>query len=92
MTYPDMHRKEHIHIRTYKVQFFSSPSDLMKSTVVDESLSTIYNQSSVTEKTTSVMQFPTIFFLVNRAPTSHTGGKTPSLLGESVFNYTLMEK
>ena len=28
----------------------------MKSTVVDESLSTIYNQSSVTEKTTYVLQ------------------------------------
>ena len=27
-------------LRTHKVQFFSSPSDLMKSTVVDESLST----------------------------------------------------
>ena len=37
-------------------QFYNSPSDLMKSIVVDESLSTIYNQSSVTGKTTYVLQ------------------------------------
>ena len=34
----------------YKAQFFSSPSDLMKSTVVDESLSTNASKSSVPER------------------------------------------
>ena len=37
-------------------QVWGRPDDLMKSTVVDESLSPIYNQSSVTEKTTYVLQ------------------------------------
>ena len=43
-------------VRTpYKVQFFSSSSDLMKSTVVDKSLSS-NETSSVPEKTTLLLQ------------------------------------
>ena len=40
----------------YKAQFFSSPSDLMKSTVVDESLSTNATRVLFHRKTTSLLQ------------------------------------
>ena len=43
-------------IWVYQAQFFSSPSDLMKSTVVDESLSTNATRVLFQRKTTSLLQ------------------------------------